>query len=51
MNLSIKNENQGSIGNDGHTLTNLVEKSIKLRCERGHMEFVEINIIMQLRAS
>jgi hypothetical protein len=46
MNLSIKNKNQWSIGNDGHTFTNLVEKSIKLKCERGHMEFVEINIIM-----
>jgi hypothetical protein len=47
MNLLIKNKNQWSIDNDGqcHTLTNLVEKSIKLMCEVGHMEFVEINII------
>ncbi len=48
MNLLIKNKNQWSIGIDGqcHTLTNLVKKSTKLRCEVGHMEFVEINIIM-----
>jgi hypothetical protein len=47
MNLII-NKNQWSIGSDGqhHTLTNLVEKLTKLRCEEGHMEFVEINIIM-----
>jgi hypothetical protein len=48
VNLLIKNKNQWSIGNDGQrrTFTNLVEKSAKLRCEAGHMEFVEINIIM-----
>jgi len=53
MNLLIKSKNQWSIGSDGqhHTLTNLVKKLSKLRCEVGHMEFVEINIIMQLRAS
>jgi hypothetical protein len=53
MNLLIKNINQWSIGNDGQccTLTNLVKKSIKLRCEVGHMEFVEINMIMQSKAS
>jgi len=53
MNLLIKNKNQWSIGNDGqrHTLTNLVKKSTKLRCEVGHVEFVEINIIMQSKAS
>jgi hypothetical protein len=52
MNLLIKNKNQWSI-DDGqdHTFTNLVEKSTKLRCEVGHVEFVEINIIMQLKAS
>jgi len=52
MNLLIKNKNQWSI-DDGQncTFTNLVEKSIKLRCEAGHVEFVEINIIMQLKAS
>jgi hypothetical protein len=49
MNLLIKNKYQWSIGSDGqcHTLTNLVEKSTKLKCEVGHMEFVEINKIMQ----
>jgi hypothetical protein len=49
----IKNKNQWSIGNDGQrcTLTNLVEKSTKLRCEIGHVEFVEINIIILLLAS
>ncbi len=48
MNLLIKNKNQWSIGSNGqrYTLTNLVEKSTKLRCEVGHMEFIEINIIM-----
>jgi hypothetical protein len=53
LNLLIKNKNQWSIGTNGQrrTLANLVEKSTKLRCEVGHMEFVEINIIMQSRAS
>jgi hypothetical protein len=53
MNLLIKNENQWSIGSYGQhrTFTNLVEKLIKLRCEVSHMEFVEINIIMLLRAN
>jgi hypothetical protein len=53
MNLLIKNKNQWSIGNDGQcrTLTNLVEKLTKLKCEMGHVEFIEINIIMQLKAS
>jgi hypothetical protein len=53
MNLLVKNKNQWSIGNDGqcHTFTNLVKKLIKLKCEVGHVEFVEINIIMQSRAS
>jgi hypothetical protein len=53
MNLLIKNKNKWSIGNDGqrHTLTNLVEKLTKLMCEASHVEFVEINIIMQLKAS
>jgi hypothetical protein len=53
LNLLIKNKNQWSIGTNGkrRTLTNLVQKSTKLRCEVGHMEFVEINIIMQSRAS
>jgi hypothetical protein len=53
MNLLIKNKNEWSIGSDGQccTLTNLIEKLIKLKCELGHMEFVEINIIMQLKAS
>jgi hypothetical protein len=53
MNLLIKNQNQWSINNNGqfHTFTNLVEKLTKLRCEVGHVEFVEINIIMQLGAS
>jgi hypothetical protein len=53
MNLLIKNKNQWSIGSDGQhrTLSNLVEKLIKLRCEMGHMEFVEINIIVQSKAS
>jgi hypothetical protein len=48
MNLLIKNKNQWSIRSDGkrHTLTNLVKKLTKLRCEVGHMEFVEINVIM-----
>jgi len=48
INLLITNKNQWSIGNDGqhHTFNNLVEKLTKLRCEVGHMEFVEINIIM-----
>jgi hypothetical protein len=50
MNLLIKNKNQWSIGSgqygQRHTFTNLVEKSTKLKCEMGHMEFVEINIIM-----
>jgi hypothetical protein len=52
MNL-LKNKNQWPIGSDGqhHTLTNLVKKSTKLRCEVGHVEFFEINIIMQSRAS
>ncbi len=46
MNLLIKNTNQNSIGSDGQccTLTSLVEKSNKLRCEVGYMEF-EINTI------
>jgi hypothetical protein len=53
MNLLIENKNQWLIGNNGqcHILTNLVENSIKLRCEVDHMEFVEINIIMWSRAS
>jgi hypothetical protein len=53
VNLLIKNKNQWSIGSDGqrHALTNLVEKLIKLKCETGHMGFIEINIIMQLKAS
>jgi hypothetical protein len=48
MNLLIKNKNQWSIGNNGQcrTFTNLIEKLIKLRCETGHVKFVEINIIM-----
>jgi hypothetical protein len=48
MNLLIKNKNQWSTNNNGQncTLINLVEKSFKLKCEVGHMEFVEINIIM-----
>ncbi len=48
MNLLSKNKNQWSIGSDGQrcTLTNLVEKSTKLRCEVGHVEFVEIILIM-----
>ncbi len=48
VNLLIKNKTQWSICNDGQhsTFTNLVEKLTKLRCETGHMEFVEINIIM-----
>jgi hypothetical protein len=48
MDLLIKNKNQWSIGNHGerHTLTNLVKKSTKLRCEVGHAEFLEINLIM-----
>jgi hypothetical protein len=53
MNLLIKNQNQWLIGNDGQhcTLTNLIKKLIKLRCEANHVEFVEINIIMQSKAS
>jgi hypothetical protein len=53
INLLIKNKNQWSIGSDGQhrTFTNLVEKLIKLRCEMSHMGFVEINIIMLLRAN
>jgi hypothetical protein len=53
MNLLIKNKNQWSISNNGQnrTLINLIEKSFKLKCEVGHMEFVEIDIIMQLKAS
>ncbi len=53
MNLLIKNKNQWLIGTDGQhrTLTNLVEKLTKLRCEVGHVEFVEINIIVQSSAS
>jgi len=53
MNLLIKNKNQWSIGTDGqqHTLTNLVEKLIKLRFKVGHVKFVEINIILQSMAS
>jgi hypothetical protein len=53
MNLLIGNKNQWAIRNNGqcHTLTNLVEKSIKLMCEVDHVEFVEINIIMWSRAS
>jgi hypothetical protein len=48
MNLLIKNKNKWSIGNDGQhcTFTNLVKNSTNLKCEVGHMEFVEINIIM-----
>ncbi len=48
MNLLFKNKNQWSIDSDGqhHTLTNLVKKSIKLKCEADHVEFVEINIII-----
>jgi hypothetical protein len=53
VNLLIKNKNQWSIGNDGqhHTFTNLVKKLTKLGCEMSHVEFVEINIIMQSKAS
>jgi hypothetical protein len=53
MNLLIKNKNQWSIGNDGQhcTLTNLVKKLTKLRCEASYVEFVEINIITQSKAS
>jgi hypothetical protein len=53
MNLLIKNKTQWSIGSNGQrfTLINLVRNSIKLKCEAGHVEFVERNIIMQLRAS
>jgi hypothetical protein len=53
MNLLIKNKNQWSIGSDGQhrTFTNLIGKLTKLRCEVSHMEFVEINIIMLLRAN
>ncbi len=53
MTLLIKNKNEWSIGSNGqcHTLTNLIEKSTKLKCEMGHMEFVEINIIMQSKAN
>jgi len=53
VNLLIKNKNQWSIGNDGkhRKLINLIEKSTKLKCEVGHVEFVEINIIMQSKAS
>jgi hypothetical protein len=53
MNLLIENKNQWSIGNDSQhrTFTNLIKKSTKLRCEAGHVEFVEINIIMQSRAN
>jgi hypothetical protein len=53
MNLLIKNKNQWSIGNDGqhHTFTNLVKKLTILKCKATHMEFVEINIIMQSGAS
>jgi len=52
MNLLIKNKNNWSI-DDGQdrTLTNLVKKLTKLRCEVSHAEFVEINIIMQSKAS
>ncbi len=41
------------IGNDSQCckLTNLVEKLTKLSYEVGHVEFVEINIIMQSKAS
>jgi len=53
MNLLIKNKNQWLIGSDDQhcTFTNLIKKSTKLRCEVGHMEFVEININMQSKAS
>jgi hypothetical protein len=34
-----------------HTLTNLIEKLTKLGCEVGHVEFVEINIIMESMAN
>jgi hypothetical protein len=53
MNLLIKIKNKWSIGNDGqrYTLDNLVKKLIMLSYEVGHVEFVEINIIMQLKAS
>jgi hypothetical protein len=53
MNLLIKNKNQWSIGSNGqhYTLTNLIKKSTKLRCEASHMEFVEINTIMLSRAN
>jgi hypothetical protein len=53
VNLSIKMKINGQLVamvNVIH-LPNLVEKSSKLRCEVGHMEFIEINIIMQSRAS
>jgi hypothetical protein len=48
MNLLIKNKNQWSINSDGQhcTLTNLVEKLTKLKFETGHVEFVEIILIM-----
>jgi hypothetical protein len=39
------------INGQHYTLTNLVEKSTKLKCEVGRVEFVEINIIMQSWAS
>jgi hypothetical protein len=48
MNLLIKNKYQWSIGGDGQCRTlnhhyQLSEKLTKLRCEVGHLEFVEIN--------
>jgi hypothetical protein len=53
MNLLIKNKNQWSIGSNGQrcTLTNLIKNLTKLRCEASHVEFVGINIIMQLKAN
>jgi hypothetical protein len=53
MNLLIRNKNQWLIGSNGQrcTFINLVKKLIKLKCEASHVEFVEINIIMQLMVS
>ncbi len=47
MNVFIKIKINGQLAMMVNTtLTNVVEKSTKLRCEVGHLEFVEINIIM-----
>jgi hypothetical protein len=42
-----------TIGNNGQlcTLTNLIKKSTKLKCEVGHVELVGINIVVQSRTS